>query len=107
MMSGNLSTQWQVLEMSSHAMTSGSSFTQQQVQWAPYSWPVMSSMVGPMEVVFRSIEVTPPSIGRAGWHGGKMATFQQLRSEFLLLPTLSPPGPIVSRLIEEAMTSTN
>ena len=39
--------------MSSHAMMSGSSFAQQRVQWAPYSWLVMSSMVGPVEVACR------------------------------------------------------
>ena len=107
MMSGNLSAQQRVLGRSSHAMRSGSSFSQWRVQWAPYSWPVMSSMVRPVEVVFRSIEVMPPSIGRAGWHGRKMATLRWLWSEFLPLMTVSLPGPIVSRLIEEVMTSTN
>ena len=47
MMRGNSFAQQQVFGMSSHAMTGGSLFAQQQVQWAPYSWLVMSSMVGP------------------------------------------------------------
>ena len=62
--------------MSSHAMMGGNLFAQQQVQSASYSWPVMSSMVGPVEEAFGSIEVVPPSIGRAGWHGRKMATLR-------------------------------
>ena len=65
----------------------------------------MSSMVGPVEEAFRSIEVAPLSIGRAGQHGGKMATFWWLWSKFPPLPMLLLPGPIVSRLIEEVMTS--
>ena len=77
-------------------MRSGSSFTQQQVQWAPYSWLVMSSRVRPVEVACRSVEVMPPSMDRAGQHGRKMATLRWLRSEFLSLMTLLPPGPIVS-----------
>ena len=40
--------------MFSHAMTGSSSFAQSQVQWAPYSWLVMSSMVGLVEVAFGS-----------------------------------------------------
>ena len=37
---------------------------------------VMSSIAGPVEVVFGSVEVVPPSIGRAGQHGRKMATLR-------------------------------
>ena len=64
-------------------------------------------MTGPVEGLFGSIEAAPLPIGRAGWHGRKMATLQWLWSKFLPLLTLLPPGPIVSRLIEEATTSTN
>ena len=82
--------------MSSHAMTTGSSFAQWQVQWAPYSRQVMSSMVGSVEVAFGSIEVVPPSIDRAGQHGKRMAALRRLRSKFLPLLMLLPPGPIIS-----------
>ena len=39
---------------SSHGVTGGNSFAQQWVQWASYSWPVMSSMIGPVEQAFGS-----------------------------------------------------
>ena len=83
----------------------GNSFAQWQVHLASYSWLVMSSMAGPVEEVFGSVEVVPPSIGRAGQHGRKMATLWWLWSKFLPLLMLLPPGPIVSSLIKEVTTS--
>ena len=72
---------------------------------ASYSWLVMSSMVWPVEEVFRSVGAVPLSIGKAGLSGGKMATLWWLWSKFPPLLTLLPPGPLVSHLIEEVMTS--
>ena len=75
-------------------------------QLISYSQSVISSITGPVEKIFGHIEVAPSSIDRAGWHGRKTATHQQFRSKFLPLLTFSLPGPIVSQLIEEVMTST-
>ena len=73
---------------------------------ASYSQSVISSITGPVEKIFELIEVAPSSIDRAGWHGRKMATIQWLWSKFLPLLMFLLPGPIVSLLIKEVMTST-
>ena len=45
-------------------------------QSTPYSLSMMSSIVGPAEEAFGSGEVVPPSIGRTGLCGRKMAALQ-------------------------------
>ena len=70
-----------------------------QFQLASYSWPVTSSMIGPMEAS-GSGKVALLSIG-----GRKIVTLRQPRSKFPPLLTLLPSGPIVSRFIKEVMTS--
>ena len=47
-------------------------------QLASHSWLVMSSIIGPVDEMFISIEVVPPTIGRGRQCGSKMATLQQL-----------------------------
>ena len=51
MMSGNLSAQWQSFGNVQSCNDSGSSFAPVASSVGSYSWLVMSSMVGPMEVV--------------------------------------------------------
>ena len=80
--------------------------TNGEFQLASHSWSVMSSIIKPVDEMFGSAEVAPPTICRAGWCGGKMATLWWLRSKFLPLPVLLPLGPILSRLIKEVTTST-
>ena len=84
---------------SSHAMASGNSSAQRQVQWTPYSWLVTCSIIGPVEVS-GSIEVALLSVGSR-----KMVPLHRPQSKFLPPLTLLPFGPIVSRFIEEVMTS--
>ena len=81
-------------------MASGNSSAQWQVQWAPYSWPVTSSIIGLMEAS-GSGKVALLSIG-----GRKMVPLHQPQSKFPPLLMLLPSGPIVSQFIEEVMTST-
>ena len=71
----------------------------------PYSWSVIFSITGPVEKIFRIIEVAPSSIDRAGQCGGRMAAIRQLWSKFLPLSMFLLPGSIGSCLIEEVTTS--
>ena len=43
-------------------------------QLVSYSQSVTSSITGPVEEIFRLIEVAPSSIDRAGWHGRHHST---------------------------------
>ena len=75
-------------------------------QLISYSRSVISSITGPMEKIFGHVEVAPSSINRAGQCGRKTAALWQFWSKFPPLSTFSLPGPIVSQLIKEVMTST-
>ena len=70
-----------------------------------YSWLVISSITGPVEKIFRHVEVAPSSIDWAGQWGGQTATLWWFQSKFLPLLMFLLPGPIVSQFIEEVMTS--
>ena len=59
---GWLSTQWWILRMLSYVVVDGNSFTQWRVQLISYSQSVISSITGPMEMIFGHIEVAPSSI---------------------------------------------
>ena len=72
-----------------------------------YSQLVISSITGPVEEIFRLVEVAPSSINRAGWHGRRTAAIQWFLNKLLLLLMFPLPGSIVGQLIEEVMTSTN
>ena len=67
-----------------------------------YSRSVISSITGPVEKIFRHVEVAPSSVDRMVQRAGKMATIQQFLSKFLLLSMFPLPGSIVSQLIKEA-----
>ena len=71
-----------------------------------YSQLVISSITGPLEKIFRHVEVVPSTADRMGQHAGKMVTLWWFRSKFLPLSTILLLGPIVSQLIKEVMTST-
>ena len=68
-------------------------------------WLISYSPISNIQI-FGHVEVAPSSINWAGWHGRNMATLQWFQSKFPPLLMFSSPGPIVSRLIEEVMTST-
>ena len=38
-----------------------------------YSQSVISSITGPVEKIFRHVEVVPSLVNRMAWHAGKMA----------------------------------
>ena len=81
---------WQILRMLSYAVVAlpnGKSWL------VPYSRLVISSITGPVEKIFRHIEVAPSSVDRMGRCAGKMATLQQFWSKFPPLSMFLSLGP--------------
>ena len=100
-----LSTQWQILRMLSYAVVYGNSSPNGEFQLVSYSQSVISSITGPVEMIFGLVEVAPSSMDKAGWCGRRTAAIQWLQRKFPPLSMFPSPGSIVSQLIEEVMTS--